>query len=325
MIAVRILRDGAPLREAVFADLPVRIGRAPDSDFVIFDSSVSRVHAVLEQTEEGLRLRDAGSANGMHTGPARVESALVGPGLRCRLGTVEVEIEALSLDATQPLRPAEWKRFDQRRSTADHVRYLLFGLAGWLVSVVLAPAFWSPWEKTRAVTLLWHGLGVLIALPILSFLLLGVLKVVGRRVRMADTLLALAQVAWVAPVASVVAFALYYLLPLSAHAAAISLIGFLAFVAVIVHVAALRRMTPGRAFQVVWAVIAATVYVGFGAISSLATRRTGVPSVEYHVQRPLGSYTGPTRALDAYFDEIRGASSEAARAAEEVRVRQDVR
>lgn len=311
------------VREAAFDRLPVSIGRGAENDFVVFDPSVSRAHAVIEEGEGALRLRDLGSANGVHRGPARVGSVPISGTLRCRMGTVEIEVEPLSLEATQPIRVADWKRFDQRRSTADHVRYLLLGLVGWIAGVAVAPAFWSPWQKARAVTLLWHGLGVVIALPVLALLLLMVLRVVGRRVRMADTLLALAHVAWIAPVLFALSFALYYVLPLSAHGLATALLGLVAFVAGVVHLASVRRPAPRRRFRIAWAAVAAFVFVGFGAISSLASQKMGLPQVKYHVQLPLGGHAGPARGLDTYFAEIREASEDAARAAETVRVRQD--
>lgn len=324
MIAVRIVRDGAVVREAVFAQLPVRIGRGPENEFVVFDPSVSRAHAVIEEAEGGaLHLRDLGSANGVHLGPARAATLPISGTVRCRMGTVEIEVDPLSLEATQPIQAADWKRFDQRRSTADHVRYLLLGLAGWITGVAVEPSFWSPWQKTRAVTLLWHGLGIMIALPVLALLLLMVLRVVGRRVRMADTLLALAHVAWIPPALFAVSFALYYVLSLSAHALVTAVLGLVASVAAVVHLASVRRPAPRRRFQIVWAAVAAAIFVGFGAISSLAAGKTGVPQVKYHVQVPLGSHAGPARDLDAYFAEIRESSEEAARAAETVRVRQD--
>jgi hypothetical protein len=307
----------------VFARLPVRIGRSAEAEVVLFDASVSREHAIVEDGPQGIQIRDARSVNGLHKGPARVESIPVGAGVRCRLGTVEIELEPLSLEATLPLLAADWKRYDQRRSTADHVRYLLLGVAGWLLAVVVAPEFWSPWEKTRAVKLLWNTLGVLVGLPVLSFVLLGVLKVVGRRVRMADTLLALAQVAWVMPLAAIASLLLYYLTPLSTHALLTSVISLAAFVFAVVHVARVRRMGPARTFVLVWSAIAAAIFIGIGSVSGLAMRRMGMPRVEYNVQRPLGSVTGPARSHDTYFDEVRAASQDAARAAEEVRVKQD--
>jgi hypothetical protein len=323
VIAVRIVRDGAVVRETVFAQLPVRLGRGAENEFVVFDPSVSRAHAVIEEVEGALRLRDLGSANGVHLGPARAAALPISGTVRCHLGAVEIEVDPLSLEATQPIQAAEWKRFDQRRSTADHIRYLLLGLAGWILGVVVEPAFWSPWQKTRAVTLLWHGLGILIALPILALLLLMVLRVVGRRVRMADTLLALAHVAWIPPAVFALAFLLYYVLPLSAHGLAAAVIGLVAGVAAVVHLASVRRPAPRRRFQMVWAAVAGAIVVGFGAISSLAAEKMGMPQVKYHVQVPLGTHAGPARDLDAYFAAIRESSEEAARAAETVRVRQD--
>ena len=320
MIAVRIVRDGAVVREAVFAQRPVRIGRGAENEFVVFDPSVSRAHAVIEEAEGAVVLRDLGSANGIHLGPARASQLPITGTVRCRMGAVEIEVDPLSLEATQPIQAAEWKRFDQRRSTADHVRYLLLGLSGWILGVAVAPAFWSPWQKTRAVTLLWHGLASYRAA------LAGAAAAdgpAGRRVRMADTLLALAHVAWIPPAASSRSRSRSTTSYRSRPTPSSPRCSVVASVAAVVHLASVRRPAPRRRFQIVWAAVAAAIFVGFGAISSLAAEKMVAPQVKYHVQAPLGRHAGPARDLDAYFTEIRESSEEAARAAETVRVRQD--
>ena len=53
MIAVRVRRNGTFVREALFRDLPVTLGRGPENDVVLFDPSVSRAHARLEADELG--------------------------------------------------------------------------------------------------------------------------------------------------------------------------------------------------------------------------------------------------------------------------------
>jgi hypothetical protein len=159
MIGLRLLRDGAVVREAVFARLPVRIGRGAENDFVLPDPSVSRVHAQVEADGEGrLVLRDLGSVNGVHVGPARVEAEPVGAHLRCRVGLVEIEVEPVSQDATVEVRAEEFGRFEQRRSLGHHLRYLASGVLGWTLAQAMDPSFWSPWQKGRAVALLWAGL-----------------------------------------------------------------------------------------------------------------------------------------------------------------------
>ena len=59
-----------------------------------------------------------------------------------------------------------------------------------------------------------------------------------------------------------------------------------------------------------------------GATIRLAARRTGTPSVDHHVQMPLGSIVGPARPIGTYLEEVNAAAQAAAQAAEAVRARQ---
>ena len=49
MIAIRVLREGAVIREVLFRSTPIRIGRSPESDMVLTEPSVSREHARIER------------------------------------------------------------------------------------------------------------------------------------------------------------------------------------------------------------------------------------------------------------------------------------
>jgi transcriptional regulator with GAF, ATPase, and Fis domain len=63
-----------------FAASSVRVGTAPDNDIVLTDDSVSRHHCEFASTEEGLRLRDMQSTNGIVANGLRVyEATLTGP------------------------------------------------------------------------------------------------------------------------------------------------------------------------------------------------------------------------------------------------------
>ncbi len=68
-------------------ELPViRIGSAPDNDIVLHDRSVSRHHAELRRTNDGLLLRDLGSTNGTFVGSLRVSEVYLAPETLCLLG-----------------------------------------------------------------------------------------------------------------------------------------------------------------------------------------------------------------------------------------------
>lgn len=64
----------------------LRIGTAPDNDVILKDRAVSRHHAEIRRTAQGLILRDLGSTNGTYIGNLRVAEAFLAPGTECMLG-----------------------------------------------------------------------------------------------------------------------------------------------------------------------------------------------------------------------------------------------
>jgi hypothetical protein len=326
MIVLRLLRDGAVVRETVFTQLPVTIGRGAESDFIVPDVSVSRRHAVLTRSDEGpLVLKDLGSVNGVHVGPARQELVTVGSHIRCRLGRVEIEVEPVSPEATQEIRVEDWGRFEQRRAIGHHIRYVAFGVLGWVVLQLISPAFWSPWQKNREAMLLGGAVGVLVALPIISFLLFGALKLAGRRVRVADTLQATARLTWISPAIVALSSVAYYVSSASAHGALGQVVAWVSAVASITYLAALRRPAPRKAFAVGWAAALTVIWIGIQMSSSLESRRLGQPQNDYEILPPIAGVSGVTKDLDAYLGEARALAESTGRTAEDVRVRQEGR
>ncbi|MCP5158050.1 MAG: sigma 54-dependent Fis family transcriptional regulator [Gammaproteobacteria bacterium] len=64
----------------------VRIGTSPDNDVVLTDRAVSRRHAEIHMTPNGLLLRDLGSTNGTFINDVRITEAYIPPDAECRLG-----------------------------------------------------------------------------------------------------------------------------------------------------------------------------------------------------------------------------------------------
>ena len=70
----------------------VVIGRDPTCDIVLSDDKCSRRHAIIEETAEGLVVRDTGSANGIHVNGRRLERSRLNPGDTVRLGDTVLEV-----------------------------------------------------------------------------------------------------------------------------------------------------------------------------------------------------------------------------------------
>ncbi|MFZ4791548.1 MAG: sigma 54-interacting transcriptional regulator [Candidatus Competibacteraceae bacterium] len=64
----------------------VRIGSAADNDVALTDRAVSRRHAEIRMTPNGLLLRDLGSTNGTFINDVRITEAYLPPEAECRLG-----------------------------------------------------------------------------------------------------------------------------------------------------------------------------------------------------------------------------------------------
>jgi hypothetical protein len=69
-------------------------GRDPGCDVVLNDTKCSRRHAIVEEREGRLIVRDTGSANGIYVNGRRVDRALLAPGDSIRLGDVQLRVLA---------------------------------------------------------------------------------------------------------------------------------------------------------------------------------------------------------------------------------------
>ncbi len=67
----------------------IRIGALASGDVVLSDPTVSRRHAEIVRTREGILLRDLGSTNGTFCGPMRIREVFLGPDTRFRVGRTE--------------------------------------------------------------------------------------------------------------------------------------------------------------------------------------------------------------------------------------------
>ena len=71
---------------------PLTLGSAPTCDVVITDPSVSRVHAELRPTDEGIEIRDLSSRNGTYCDALRIREVIARDEVRLRLGPIELKL-----------------------------------------------------------------------------------------------------------------------------------------------------------------------------------------------------------------------------------------
>jgi DNA-binding NtrC family response regulator len=85
----------------------VTIGTAPDNDVVLTDRTVSRYHAEIKVTSEGVLVRDLGSTNGSFSNDLRVVEAYVEPSARLSLGKSEIQIQRTTEERSYQISDAD--------------------------------------------------------------------------------------------------------------------------------------------------------------------------------------------------------------------------
>jgi DNA-binding NtrC family response regulator len=88
----------------------IRIGSARSADVGLSDNTVSRRHAEIVRTPEGVLLRDLGSTNGTFVGPIKVREVFLGPDTLFRVGRTELHYRAL--DEVVQVAPMATHRFE---------------------------------------------------------------------------------------------------------------------------------------------------------------------------------------------------------------------
>lgn len=312
LIAVRVLDDDRVVREVVLRSLPATLGRGLDCDVPLTTPSASRVHARLERDDVGqVVLVDGGGRNGVWIDGRKVERETIADRRRARLGSTIVEFEVVPADApTIEMAPIAHAS-ERRRGPAFHAACL--GAIGFALaaSFALEPGFWSPWNKTRTVTFVGGVLGGVVVGVVMALGLFVVYKALGRRVRVADVLGALARTSWLAPAAALIVYGLYYVTQPATLVALKGLIDAVPAIASFTILAGVRRATSSRAYTAAVASAAGIAYLTYGWIGAQTAARTGQPARDFAVQAPLGGWTGPASSLDDLWSDVAAAADRA--------------
>jgi transcriptional regulator with PAS, ATPase and Fis domain len=88
----------------------VRIGAADGNHFILTDTTVSRRHAEITRTPDGIVLRDLGSTNGTFLGQVRIKEVFLGESRTFRVGKTEMEFTVL--DEIVDIVPVEETQFE---------------------------------------------------------------------------------------------------------------------------------------------------------------------------------------------------------------------
>jgi len=109
-IGLRVVDGPDESSYAEFDHDVVRIGAADGNHFLLTDTTVSRRHAEITRTADGIVLRDLGSTNGTFLGAVRIREVFLGENRTFRVGKTEMEFTVL--DEVVDIVPAEETRFE---------------------------------------------------------------------------------------------------------------------------------------------------------------------------------------------------------------------
>jgi transcriptional regulator with PAS, ATPase and Fis domain len=103
-----------------------KVGTGEDNDLIVTDDTVSRRHCELEAVSGGMRVRDAGSTNGVFSGGMRVYDAVLPLEARLRLG--DTELAMVALDETVEREQTTRDRFGDVLGASPKMRELFADL-----------------------------------------------------------------------------------------------------------------------------------------------------------------------------------------------------
>ena len=113
------------------------IGRQADSDIPVPAEEISRHHARLQVTADGVLVEDMNSANGTFINDKRVQNGLLKPGEELRLDTVRFMLVAPGMDARQQATTARVEPQKPAQTEASGSGGKVFGI---LIAIIVVAA-----------------------------------------------------------------------------------------------------------------------------------------------------------------------------------------
>jgi len=104
----RVVTEGGDPVQAALGSRPLSVGADRRCDLILTDPQVSRQHAELRVSSDGIRVRDLGSTNGSFWQGARITDVVVPPNSSIRFGNTTVRLSAADVPT---LPPSKRRRF----------------------------------------------------------------------------------------------------------------------------------------------------------------------------------------------------------------------
>jgi len=167
-----VLSEGLTGRSYELKVEKTTIGRLDDNAFQIAEQSVSSHHCEVLLKGDDVLIKDLNSTNGTYINGEKITEKVLKPGQILRLGQIEVRLEADGTSAASA--PTEKKKMDPNtRVIPRGVKLNEFeqGAAGVKFDKT------SPFaKKSNKTNMIFIGVGVVLGLIIISFLVLAFLK-----------------------------------------------------------------------------------------------------------------------------------------------------
>ncbi len=117
---LKVVKGADKKREAKLERVPVMIGSGEGADFKLSDPAVSALHCELSADEDGFKVRDLGSKNGVWLGGRRVSAAWLGEKDELVVGQSTLQFEVMKEESEQAL--AERTSFGRLRGSSVAMR-----------------------------------------------------------------------------------------------------------------------------------------------------------------------------------------------------------
>ena len=114
---------------------PVVIGRAPECDISVPADEMSRRHAMVKPTADGLQVEDLGSSNGTYINNKRIQTGFLGPGDELRLDAVRFILVAPGMEIPNNTRESPATPAKSASSMSSNAKLQMIAMA--LVAVAL--------------------------------------------------------------------------------------------------------------------------------------------------------------------------------------------
>jgi len=168
-----VLSDGHAGRSYELTTEKVTIGRVEDNTFQIAEASISSHHCEVFLRGSDVVIKDLNSTNGTFINGDKISESVLKPGQTLRLGQVDLKLDTPAAPAAAPAATAAAAKKSVESGPSQGVRLGESESVPKSVALDKNPGFA---KKSNKANLIFIGVGVILALAIIIFIVLSVLR-----------------------------------------------------------------------------------------------------------------------------------------------------